>query len=330
MATDPNTIETSYINAFKSGFDLGFQQKDTRIRPYVQEVRQASEFDFYDRLGLSEDLTENIARYGDNPMTEIAHERRRIGLRDFEIGKAVDPKDLIRVSSDPSNEYTTQMLAAANRKVDDVIISRIFGPAYTGKKGDTVVNFASTNAGNITVGAISDAQTRFSTAGQYTREAATEGVDVNVTYNGTGAPASSGITLAKLKGIRRTLMALESVTQDTVLNCHLSAFQFQELLGINEVINSDYATRKALAEGSVTTFMGFRFIHSERLTKAAGVRQCIVSLPQSFKLAISKDITVDMWRLTAKKNIPYVYLSMGMDGSRMWGEVTVKLNCAEA
>jgi len=330
MATDPNTIETSYINAFKAGFDLAFQQSTSRLRGYFESNRQASEFDFYDRLGIAEDLTENNTRYGDNPMTEIPHDRRRCGLRDFETGKAVDPKDLVRVSSDPTNEYTSSMVMAANRKIDDIIINRIFGPAYTGKKGDTVVNFVSTTAGDITIGSISDATNRFVTGGDITKEVGTEGIDVAVDYVPTGAPAASGITLDKLRAVRRVLLALEAISQDTILNVHLSSFQLYELLKIDEIINSDYAVRKALAEGSVTTFMGYRFIHSERLLKTGTTRHCIISLPKAFKLAVSKDVTVDMWRLTAKKNIPYVYLSMGMDGTRMWGEVTVKLNCLEA
>ena len=88
--------------------------------------------------------------------------------------------------------------------------------------------------------------------------------------------------------------------------------------------------RKALAEGSVTTFMGFRFIHAPRLKKTAGVRECLIMTPRAFKLAVSQDINATMWRLSAKKNIPYIYTSMGMDGTRMWGEATVKLNCVEA
>jgi hypothetical protein len=330
MATDPSTIETSYINSFKSGLEHAYQQTTSDLAPYVQNVRQAAEFDFYDRIGVAEDLTENVTRYGDNPMTEIPHDRRRIGLRDFETGKAVEPKDLVRVSSDPTNEYTTAMVAAANRKKDDIIVERMFGPAYTGKKGDTVISFAGTNTGNITLGAISKGT--FVTGGRYTVEAGTttEGVDVATGYSGTGVTTDTGITLAKLKGIRRTLMGLQAIKQDTVLNCFITAYQFNELLGISEIINSDYAIRKALAEGQVTTFMGFRFIHAERLKVVSGVRQCMVLLPNAFKMAVSKDITVDMWRLTAKKNIPYTYLSMGMDGTRMWGEATVKLNCVEA
>ena len=116
-------IETSYKNMFKEGFEQAFQQSNSRLRPYVEVESQASEFDYYDRVGLADDMSEDTQRYGDNPVNEIPHDRRRIGLRDFELGKPIDEKDLIRVVSDPTNAYTTAMVASAHRKVDDLIIT---------------------------------------------------------------------------------------------------------------------------------------------------------------------------------------------------------------
>lgn len=330
MALTPgSTIETSYINAFKAGFEQAFQQSNSRLRPYFPSVRQASEYDFYDRIGVAEDLQENNTRYGDNPMAEIPHDRRRCSLKDYDTGKAIDPKDLVRVSTDPTNEYTQAMVKAANRKVDDIIIDRIFGPAYTDKTGSTQVTFVTTNSGKISLGGLSKGP--FTTTGYInaSSDVTVEGIDVAKDFVTSGSAADSGITLDKLKAVRRVLLGLEAIQQDTILNCHLASRQFEQLLDIDEVVNADYALRKSLAEGNITTFMGYRFIHSERLTLSSGVRKCIISLPEAFKLAISADINVDMWRLTGKKNIPYIYLNMGMDGTRMWGEVTVKLQCVE-
>jgi hypothetical protein len=125
------------------------------------------------------------------------------------------------------------------------------------------------------------------------------------------------------------MLKLDAISQDEVLNCFISAKQFENLLGITEIINSDYAVRKSLSEGSVTTFMGFRFIHCERLPLASGVRSCFVFKPKALKLAISQDITADMWRLPAKKNIPYLYTKFGVGTSRMWGECLARIGCAE-
>lgn len=323
-----NQIEKHYINAFRQGIEQAFQQTQSKLRPYVELERQSAEFDYYDRIGLADEMQQVTTRYGDNPMSEIPHDRRRIGLADWDNGKPIDEKDLKRVATDPTNAYTQALLASANRKLDDIIINGLTATAYTGKAGATTVAFVTTAAGKVSVGAVSDVQERIVAGTYLARESGTEGIDVSYTYTGT-TPASSGITLAKLKAVRTTMLKLESITQEETLNCFISAAQFEQLLGIDEVINSDYATRKSLSEGRVTEFMGFRFIHSERLPLSGGIRQCFVFKPQAIKLAVSQEISADMWRLPAKKNIPYIYIKMGMGTSRMWGECLARIGVAE-
>lgn len=326
--SDSNQIEKAYINSFKSGFEQAFQQTTSKLRDLVQTVRQASEFDYYDRIGLADDLALVTTRYGENPMQEISHDRRRIGLADWEGGKAIDEKDLVRVAMDPTSDYMQAMVASANRRFDDNVITTFTAPAYTGKAGATTVNFVTSVADRLSVGAVSDVQNRVVASATVAREAATEGIDVNVSYTGA-AGASGGLTLAKLKAVRFTMMKLDAIEQDEVLPCLLSSKQFENLLGITEVINSDYSVRKNLSEGNTTTFMGFKFIHSERLPLAAGVRSIFVLKPKAVKMSISQDITATMWRLPHRKNIPYIYTKLGMGGSRMWGECIARVGCAE-
>jgi len=323
-----NQIEKAYINQFKAGFEQAFQQSTSILRPYVEVVRQASEFDYYDRIGLADDLNLVSTRYGDNPMSEIPHDRRRIGLADYDQGKAIDEKDLVRVATDPTSAYMQALVASANRKVDDVIINTLTATAYTGKAGATTVAFATNNADDVTVGSVSNAASGYVASTYHNLETGTEGIDVDYRYTGTTG-ASSGLTLKKLKAVRTTMMKLYGITQDEVLPCFISAKQFEDLLGIDEVINSDYAVRKSLSEGAVTTFMGFRFIHCERLPLNSTIRSCFVFKPRAVKIAISQDITADMWRLPAKKNIPYIYVKLGIGGTRMWGENLARIGCAE-
>ncbi len=323
-----NEIEKAYINSFKAGFAQAFQQTTSKFRPYVEIERQASEFDYYDRIGLADDMATVTSRYGDNPMSEITHDRRRIGLADYDQGKAIDEKDLVRVAMDPTSSYMQALVASANRKFDDLVISTLTATAYTGKAGATTVAFATNTADKVTVGAVSDVQTRIVAGTYLVREAATEGIDVDNTYTGTTG-AATGLTLVKLKAVRTTMLKLDAIEQDEVLNCFISAKQFEDLLGISEVINSDYSVRKNLSEGNVTTFMGFRFIHSERLPLSGGIRSCFVFKPRAVKMSISQEIDASMWRLPAKKNIPYIYVKMGLGGTRMWGENLARIGCTE-
>jgi hypothetical protein len=105
------------------------------------------------------------------------------------------------------------------------------------------------------------------------------------------------------------MLRLHAIDQDEVINCFVGAQQLDDLLNIDEVINSDYSVRKNLAEGNVTSFMGFRFIHTERLPLSTGSdgneRRIIVSLPRALKLSTGEGLKGDMWRDPSKKNAPY-------------------------
>jgi len=341
--TGASAIEVAFIQRYKDGFEQQFQQMDTKLAQYFDVVSQASEFEYYDRIGLAEELVEVTTRYHDNPVSEIPHDRRRIGLRDFEQGKMIEPKDLVRMSSDPRNAYTMALKGAAHRKMDDIVIGRIFDTANVGKKGETVVNFVSATSGKITVGALSSGTSRpITTAGDYTLTAGDyEGIDIAVDYvesdenagGGAGVATAQGISLGKLRAARRTMERLESIEEGEVLDVWITSDQSAQLLKIPEIINLDYTTRAALQEGKATTFMGFRFLRCERLlgTGTSGdPRQCIIAKKQAVKVAYAKDLTFDMWKLPGKRNIPYMYLSLGMDAVRMWGECVIRLNCLDA
>lgn len=332
----PDSIETSFVNQFREGFEQAYQQSVSIFDPFVEREGQDSEQQFFDRIGEAEEMREDTTRYGDNPTSEITHDRRSLTLRHFDLGKHIDEKDLIKVVSDPMNPYTTALLASGNRRRDDLIIDRYFGPAYIGKEGKDPVDFcvAATDGGSskITVGEYSNGSSNplVASAGRYTlAQGNKEGISVGVEYVDSGTPAASGVTLAKFKAVRTTMLRLEAIQQDTILNAFLTAHQFEELLGIEEVINADYSVRKSLAEGLPTVFMGFRFLHSERLPSYGNERRIPVFLPRAFKLTVARDLKGDIWRDPSKKKIPYIYFRQSIGGSRMWGEIAAEIRCAE-
>jgi len=336
-ATGPAAIEEAYVRQFQDGFEQAYQQTQSILDPYVDRDTQRSEYKSWQRMGEAEEMQEDTTRYGDNPMSEIPHDNRRISLRHFELGKAIDPKDLMKVVSDPQNGYTQALLASGKRKRDDFLMEKYFGPAYTGKEGSTTMNYcvASTDEGSstVTVGEYSNGSSNkiTATAGRYTLASGNyEGVSVGADYGG----ANAGITLTKLKALRTTMLRLEAIQQETILPIFLTSYQFEQLLGIDEIINSDYAVRKSLAEGQATTFMGFKFILCERLPMSTGAagdeRRCPVFLPKAIKLTIGEDLKGDMWTLPGKKKIPYMYFKQSIGASRMWGEIAGEIRCVEA
>tara|TARA_R100000278_G_scaffold72120_1_gene56695 strand:+ start:3874 stop:4920 length:1047 start_codon:yes stop_codon:yes gene_type:complete len=332
-SSSENFIEKAYVAAFREGFEQAYQQSESKLQPYFEQETQNEEYQYFDRIGTADDMAEDTSRFGTNPNSDIDHDRRRIGLKDYELGKYIDEKDLKRVITDPMNAYTQALLASGKRKIDDIIIDAFFGNAFTGKSGGTTVTFTEgagdEDRSNIVVGNISKGT--ITAAGDYVVAGGnTEGFSVGADF-GTQA---SGLTLEKLRAARRTMLRLHAIDQDEIVNCFVSAKQIDDLLGIDEVVSSDYAVRKSLVEGTVTTFLGFRFIHTERLPLSTGSggdeRRCIVATSKALKLSTGTGLKGDMWRDPSKKNIPYIYFKLCADASRMWGEVSGEIRCNEA
>lgn len=334
-----SAIEEAYVRQFQEGFEQAYQQETSIFDPLVERDTQKSEFKSWQRIGEAEEMTEDTTRYGDNPTSEIPHDNRRISLRHFELGKYIDPKDLMKVVSDPSNGYSQALLKSGKRKRDDFIIDKFFDDAYTGKEGSTNVSYTRTpddeNDATIRVGTLNAGSSNpITTAGRYTLTGAnTEGVSVGANFDGAGGTAS-GLTIEKLKGFRTALLRIEAIEQEDIIPLVMTSYQFEDLLGQDEIINSDYAVRKSLAEGHITTWGGYRFINSERLLISSGSdgdeRRCMAFLPKAFKLTIGEDLKGDMWKDPSKKNIPYMYFKQSIGGSRMWGEVAGEIRCLES
>jgi len=336
----PNAITVAEKKQFIEGFDQAYQQGESILDPLVDRTSQRSESDVYQRIGEAEEMKEDVTRFGDNPTSDIPHDARHISLRSFELGKhIVDPKDLMVVVSDPSNAYSQAMLKSGKRKRDDFIIEKYFADARTGKEGTEMVSYTRTpddeNDTKIRVGAVSKGSSNpIKTGGQYTLTgAASEGVSVGANYDGASGTAS-GLTLEKLKGLRETMLRIEAIDEADVIPLVITARQIRDLMNIDEVVNSDYAYKKALADGTISNFHGFRFIHCERLALSQGSggdeRRCMAFLPRAFKLSIGQDLVSNIWNDSGKKNIPYIYFKQSIGGSRMWGEIAGEIRCLES
>tara|TARA_A100001015_G_scaffold233012_1_gene264015 strand:- start:10555 stop:11739 length:1185 start_codon:yes stop_codon:yes gene_type:complete len=365
-STADNFIEKAYVAAFREGFEQAFQQTESKLQSYFETESQTTEYQYFDRIGIAEAMQDANERYAHNPTSDIDHDRRRIGLKDYELGKYIDEKDLKRVATDPMNAYTQALLASGNRKIDDIIIDKIYGSAYTGKNGTTEIKFvgggnaAVTTSGlespagiipvgndKITVGTLTTGAGQavgggnlITTSGKFvvdTKESSTpdtEGFCIGGNYVASGSAAASGLTLAKLRAARIAMLKLNAIDQEETLNCFVTSKQIDDLLGITEVVSSDFAVRKSLESGNVTSFMGFNFIVVERLPLTGGTsfqdeRRCLVAGSKSLKMSVGEGLKGDMWRDPSRKNIPYLYYKLCADASRMWGEITGEIRCVE-
>ncbi|HYD35961.1 MAG TPA: phage capsid protein [Vitreimonas sp.] len=278
-------IDTALVNQFHSNITLLTQQKGSRLRGAVRVETQNAEFDFYDRIGATE-AQEITGRHQDTPLVQTPHDRRRVGLRDFDWADLIDRQDRLKMLADPTGPYSMNAAFAFGRKMDDVIIQSAFDTAYSGKTGQTTVAFP---AGN----------------------------QIAHNYVESGSAAASALTIGKLRRAK-TILDEGEVDPDEPRFIAVTAHEVQSLLRTTEVTNSDYNTVKALVEGKIDTFMGFKFIRTQRLlTDTSGYRRLICWARPHLLLAVAQELQVDIGPRRDKRNSTQVYASMGIGATRM-------------
>ena len=109
-----------------------------------------------------------------------------------------------------------------------------------------------------------------------------------------------------------------------------TADQIQDFLNIAEVKSSDYNTIKALAQGQIDTYLGFKFIRSERLGQdATPNRQVLAFTKSAIGLALGADITTKISERSDKNYATQVFLSMTIGATRIEDEKMVEIACVE-
>jgi len=230
------------------------------------------------------------SRHGDTPLMETPHARRMVTMATYEYADLIDDPDKVRTLTDPTSSYARAAAMAMGRSVDDVIITAATGTASTGKAGTTSTSLPS---------------------GQKV------------------AHASGGLTKAKLLSAKKILDA-NSVDPSIQRYMIVSPDQMEDLLGINEVASADFNTVRALVQGDVDTYMGFKFITSNRLgTDSDGNRQVLAFASDGIKLAIGKDITSRIDERSDKSYSTQIYYCMDIGATRMEEEKVVEIACTE-
>jgi Phage capsid protein len=292
-------IDTALVNAYRANIEIQFQQMGSRFRPRVRVESQHAEYEFYDRIGPV-DAIEVVNRHSDTPLVSTPHDRRRVGLRAFDWADLIDNWDRIRMLADPTSPYVTNAVYSLGRAMDDTVIQAAFGTSYAGVNGATSVTFPSSSI-------------------------------IAVDFVESGTAANSNLTIGKLRQIRYKLNKAEATTDmEADLTIVVDPSQIQALLRQTEVTNADYNTVKALVNGEVDTFMGFKFVISNRLqTNASGYRQCIAFERQGLLLAIGEEIKVDVGPRRDKRNSIQVYVSGMFNATRMWEAKVYQVLCDE-
>lgn len=219
-------LTTAFVRQYHSGFERLLQQRGGVLKPYVRLESQSSEKQFYEQIGEVK-AAQVTTRFAESPQADTPLDRRMVTITPFHVGDFIDNFDRVQTLADPSSPIVENFVMALGREQDRVIYQSIFGTAYVGKEGTT------TRAWDSTYRTVVDES--FGTA-------------------------ASGLILAKLIEARRAWLANHNdpaVERPVII---INAAGLADLLNTTQVQSADYNTVKALVQGEVDSFVGFKFV----------------------------------------------------------------------
>jgi hypothetical protein len=230
------------------------------------------------------------SRHSDTPRMDTPHSRRKVTMDDYDWADLIDQEDKVRMLISPQSEYAQAGAWAMGRAMDDSIIGAATGTSYGGVSGGTSVALP---------------------AGQKI------------------AHGSAGLTLAKLIEAKEILDA-NDVDPDETRYMVVTSKQMSNLLNLEKVTSSDYASIKALVQGQIDTYLGFKFIRTERLgTDSNSNRQVLAFCQSGIGLAVGSDVATRITERADKNYATQVFLSMTIGATRVEDEKVVEIACNE-
>lgn len=288
-----STVPVGFKDKFRDDFILLSQQNESRLEGTVRRDPDMLQgrFGYYDRIGAVT-MQRRTSRHQDTGVVEVPHSRRRITLADYELPHLLDKQDVMRLIANPQGKYMENALRAARRQKDDIIIAAATASAYSIDE-DMAATEVPLPAGQLI------------------------------------ANGGTGLTLAKLLEVKEKLDGAE-IGDDEERFAVVTSKQVTNMLNTTEIKNADYNSVKALVEGKVDTFLGFKFIRTERLALVGGYRRCLFYGRNAIGLAIGEDITVDIGPRRDKGNATQLLVTMSADATRIEDEKLVAVDCVEA
>ena len=291
-------VNTAFVQQYSANVQMLSQQMGSRLRDAVSIENVVGQHAFIDQIGKAT-AVKRTTRHGDTPQMDTPHSRRRLSLDSYEYADLVDDQDKVRMLIDPTSSYARAAAAAMGRAMDEVIISAATGAATTN--------------GGVESGGV-----------------ASSTVNLDATNNSVGSASSNdGLTLAKLREAKRKI-DLNDVDPSIPRYIAVGPKQIEDLLGTTEVTSSDFNTIKALVQGDVDTFMGFRFIMTNLLSiDSNDIRKCFAWAEDGITLGIGKDITARIDERADKGYATQVYYCMDIGAVRMEEAKVCQIFCDE-
>ncbi len=140
---------------------------------------------------------------------------------------------------------------------------------------------------------------------------------------------AAGLTKEKILSGKRILDGFEVDPNDRFL-IH-TAKQMEDILNSTEATSSDFNTVRALVQGEINTWIGFKFLHSEQLAVDASSNRLVYAYQRKgLQLATQKDPESRLTERDDKNYAWQVYMRMALGAVRLEEKRVVQIACSEA
>lgn len=239
-------VTNAFVQQYATNVSMLLQQQGSRLRGTVTEYalqgKAASVLEQFGQVSA----VRNLSRHADTPLISTPQDKRWVYPNDYDWADLIDDEDKLRMLIDPTSSYAMAGVWALGRGIDDEIISGIFNSNNTGDGGSSSTGLLSAfNSGSQAVAA-------------------------NV-----GASSNTGLNVAKLRAAKRILFSAEVDIDNDQLFMAITAKQHDDLLNEAQAISLDYNSQPVLVNGKINSFMGFNFVHSERIPGGAAFNTAI-------------------------------------------------------
>lgn len=301
------TIENNYQIKYSDKWGSLLQQEASRLEQYVTLERDLSgKVVYFDQFGLL-DFQEKHIRIGSTVLGEAPTYRRALFPRTFTRAIGFDEFDASKLGDMdvPISKTIEGLRFAAARRMDDVMIEGFLGENVVGETGTQKVTLPASQT-------------------------------IAADFVESGTKANSNLTVAKLRQTLSVLQRNEAWSPENrnygdELVIAVTSSQIQSLLRETEVTSYDFNSVRALADGMINTFMGFKFVRIERLPKdtATNNRSCLAWVKSKAQFGIWDDFKVKLSVRDDLEESLQVRAKFACGATRLQEEGFVKILCHE-
>jgi len=283
-------VTTAFVQQYTTNVQLLLQQAGSRLRNAVTVGSYTGKAaKAVEQVGPVT-AQKRTTRHGDTPLISTPQDARWVFPVDYDWADLIDDVDKLRMLIDPQSPYALNGANALGRALDDEIITAFNGTSNTGENGTTSTAFT---AGNVV------------------------------------AVGTSGMTVAKLRAAKKILMTNEVNLDVDPLYCAITAAQHDDLLGQTQVVSTDFNDRPILKDGRLMSFLGFNFIHSERLPLVTTTRSCFAWAKSGMHLGMWDDISTSIDKRPDKNNAMQVLVSGTFGATRTEEGKVIQIDAVE-